>query len=105
MGEYEQLFGQGEPVASTSSQDKYPPPAAQTALGEQFEEFYVKAWKDGERQTLDYRDINKACSRAAYLHFREGFRTKVIAVNLTAHTAEELRWQGKDVGYQIYRGS
>jgi hypothetical protein len=106
--EYDQLFGNTSTAtepAPAKGNNQYAPPAAQTELGKQFDQYFVKAWNGDDRQCLDYRDIDRACDKASYMHFREGYNTRVIAVNLAQGTAAELRWQGKDVGYQVHRAS
>jgi hypothetical protein len=102
---YDDLYDTEEAAPAPAQQgNSYVPPAAQTALGKQFDTFFVKAYKDGEKPfTEDYRDIDKAASRASYLHFKEEWGTRLIAINLTTHVAEELRWKDRDTGYAIYR--
>lgn len=106
--DFDSIFGNDEeqaPVRNNNGNSQFVPPAAQTALGSQFEQFFVKAYKQGEKPFCeDYRDIDKACSRASYLHFKEEWGTRVIAVNTTAGTSAELRWAGKDTGYAVYDG-
>lgn len=113
--DYADLFGEEEtsaPVATrsrgnnTSKGNGFTPPAAQTALGQKYDQFFVKAYKEGEKPFCeDYRDIDKACSRASYLHFKEEWGTRVIAVNTREGIASELRWAGKDTGYAEYNQS
>lgn len=100
---YDDLFAEESAPRSNNGGGNYVPPAAQTELGKDYDTFFVKAFKKGERPFCeDFRDIDKACSRASFLHFREDYGTRVIAVNLEKGTAVELRWQGKETGYGIH---
>ncbi len=100
---YDDLFDDEEPAPRQQTSSSYVPPAPQVNLGEQFNQYFVKAYKQGEKAFCeDFRDINKAASRASFLHFREDWGTRLIAVNTQAGTSAELRWAGKDVGYAIY---
>jgi hypothetical protein len=106
MSEYDDLFPDDEPVKPTrSSGNGFVPPAAQTELGKNYTQFFVKAYKEGEKPFCeDYRDIDKAASRASYLHFKEEWGTRLIAVNTDTGIAAELRWKDKDTGYAVHSG-